>query len=168
MVGLPVVKLGGLWSGDYRRTSTGQEEAALAPLLDDFYAWAVEQRPGAMPRSLLANALDNAALHWPDVRNVLLDGRCPLDNNAAERAIRPFVVGRKNRLLCRTPCGAEASAGVHSVVETAKANGLNPRLYVQRLLEEMPGSDDLDAELDRLMPWSPEARERCRLKNATG
>lgn len=160
-----IMRADAAWKGLAPEERKAKRRAALAPLLDDFRDWAVGQRPKAMPRSLLANALDNAIVHWPHVENVLLDGRYPLDNNAAERAIRPFVVGRKNWLFCRTPRGAEASAGVYSVVETAKANGLNPRLYVQWLLEEMPNADDLGAGLDRLMPWSPEAQQRCRLKN---
>ena len=82
------------------------------------------------------------------------DGRLPLDNNLAERGIKPFVIGRKNFLLSDTPRGAEASAGIYSIVITAKTNGLNPRKYVQWLLEEMPNAEDPGdpACLDSLMP----------------
>lgn len=58
------------------------------------------------------------------------DGRLPLDDNLAERGIKPFVIGRKNFLFSDTPRGAEASAGINSIVVTTKANGLNPRKYV--------------------------------------
>lgn len=95
----------------------------------------------------------------------LEDGRLPLDNNLAERGIKPFVIGRKNFLFSDTPRGAEASAGMYSVVVTAKANGLNPRKYVQWLLEEMPNAADPDdpAYLDSLMPWSESVPAGIRL-----
>ena len=78
------------------------------------------------------------------------DGRLPLDNNLAERDIKPFVIGRKNFLLSDTPRGAEASAGMYSIVITAKTNSLNPRKYVQWLLEEMPNAEDPGPGLPRL------------------
>ena len=114
----------------------------------------------------LANALDYAIKYWPHVMNALEDGRLPLDNNLAERGIKPFVIGRKNFLFSDTPRGAEASAGMYSAVVTAKANGLNPRKYVQWLLEEMPNAADPDdpAYLDSLMPWSESLPAEIRLR----
>lgn len=94
------------------------------------------------------------------------DGRLPLDNNLAERGIKPFVIGRKNFLFSDTPRGAEASAGMYSIAVTAKTNGLNPRKYVQWLLEEMPNAADPGdpAYLDSLMPWSQSVPAEIRLK----
>ena len=87
--------------------------------------------------------------------NVLDDGNLVLSNNIAERAIKPFVIGRKNWLFSNTPRGAEASAGMYSVVVTAKANELNARAYVQWLLEEMPNAGQLDSDaIDKFLPWS--------------
>ena len=82
------------------------------------------------------------------------DGKLPLDNNLAERGIKPFVIGRKNFLLSDTPRGAEASAGMCSIVPTAKTNGLNLRKYVQWPLEGMPNAADPGdpAYLDSPMP----------------
>ena len=104
--------------------------------------------------------------YWPYAMNALEDGRLPLDNNLAERGIKPFVIGRKNFLFSDTPRGAEASAGMYSVVVTAKVNGLNPRKYVQWLLEEMPNAENPDdpADLDSPMPWSDSVPAEIRLQ----
>lgn len=114
----------------------------------------------------LDKALKYAVDYWPYAMNALDDGRLELDNNLAERAIKPFVIGRKNFLFSDAPRGAEASAGIYSVVTTAKANGLNPRKYLEWLLEEMPNAADLGdpAYLDSLMPWSGSVPEGIRLK----
>ena len=98
------------------------------------------------------------------MENYLLDGRCSLSNNAAENAIRPFTVGRKNWLFSDTPKGAKASAAIYSLVETAKANGLNVYAYLQHLLQYMPGSEwqRYPEELDTLMPWDPDVQEQCK------
>lgn len=83
---------------------------------------------------------------------------------AAENAIHPFTIGRKNWLFADTPKGAKASAAVYSLIETAKANGLNVYTYLQFLLMYMPDSDwrNYPEELDDLMPWSPAVQEECK------
>ena len=106
-------------------------------MMEDFFTWAQARRMEASPRMALDNALKYAVGYWPYAMNALGDGRLELDNNLAERAIKPFVIGRKNFLFSDTPRGAEASAGIYSVVATAKANGLNPRKYLEWLLEEI-------------------------------
>ena len=73
----------------------------------------------------------------PYLANYLLDGRCYISNNIAENAIRPFVTGRKNWLFADTPKGASASAAIYSIVETAKANGLDVFLYLEQILMHM-------------------------------
>ena len=90
--------------------------------------------------------------------NVFLDGRLELSNNCAERAVRPFAVGRKNWLFCNTPAGADASAAVYSIVETAKANGLRPFRYLQFLLERLPAG----CILQDCLPWSNSAQALCK------
>ena len=114
----------------------------------------------------LDKALEYAIRYWPYAMGALDDGRLPLDNNLAERGIKPFVIGRKNFLCGDTPRGAAASAGMYSIVVMAKANGLNPRKYVQWLLEEMPKAENPDdpAYLDSLMPWSESVPAEIRLK----
>ena len=91
----------------------------------------------------------------------LLDGRLSISNNAAENAIRPFTVGRKNWLFADTPKGAKASAAVYSIAETAKANSLNVYTYLEYLLMYMPDTDwhNHPELLDDLMPWAADVQE---------
>ena len=132
------------------------------PVLDAFWCWL--DSVNALKGSALGKAVTYAQNQKPYMENYLLDGRCSLSNNAAENAIRPFTVGRKNWLFADTPKGASASAAVYSIVETAKANGLNVYAYLQHLLLYMPGSDwhNHPEELDDLMPWSEDVQERCK------
>ena len=98
------------------------------------------------------------------MENYLMDARLSISNNAAENAIRPFTVGRKNWLFSDTPKGAKASAAVYSLVETAKANGLNVYTYLEYLLMYMPDSDwqNYPDVLDALMPWAQAVQEECK------
>ena len=91
----------------------------------------------------------------------LEDARCSFSNNLSENSIRPVVMGRKNWLFSDTQDGANASMTVFSMIETAKANGLDPRRYLQYLLDHRPNAGMTDAELDPLMPWSEEAKAVC-------
>jgi len=93
--------------------------------------------------------------------NYLQDGRCSLSNNPSENSIRPFTVGRKNWLFCDTPGGAHASAMVYTMVEMAKAHGLNVEKYLTFLLQNRPHAGMTDEELEKLAPWSEEARVFC-------
>ncbi|WP_188503320.1 transposase domain-containing protein, partial [Lacimicrobium alkaliphilum] len=79
--------------------------------------------------------------------------RLSIDNNRAERAVRPFAVGRKNWLFCNTHTGADASAMLYSLVETAKANDLSPFDYLHYLFKELPKLKPGD-NLDHLLPWN--------------
>jgi hypothetical protein len=98
-----------------------------------------------------------------------LDGRLEIDNNRSERAIKPFVIGRKNWLFANTPRGAQASATIYSLVETAKENRLHPFYYLTYLLEKLPQlSNPQDPEaLDMLLPWSPSLPIICRVFSST-
>ena len=83
------------------------------------------------------------------------DGRLSIDNSYIERAIKPFVIGRKNFLFSNTPRGARASANHYTVIETARANGLDPHAYLQHLFRHLPGIDpDHPVGLDALLPWN--------------
>ena len=84
-----------------------------------------------------------------------------ISNNPAENAIRPFVVGRKNWLFCDTPKGAESSAIVYTMVETAKANGLDPFDYLSLLLDEIRylGRHPSNAIWESLLPWSAQIQK---------
>jgi hypothetical protein len=102
---------------------------------------------------LLGAALTYCRNQWEKLVTFLEDGRLAIDNNSSERAIKPFVVGRKNWLFANTPDGADASAVIYSIIETAKENGLNATAYVEYLLERLPSATT--SELDSLLPWSP-------------
>lgn len=95
------------------------------------------------------------------MENYLLDGRLSLSNNAAENVIRPFAVGRKNWLFADSPKGASASAGVYRMIETAKANGVEPYSYLELLLHNMPDWDHTVEDLEELLPWSDFMKERA-------
>lgn len=87
-----------------------------------------------------------------------------LSNNRAERAIKPFVVGRKNWLFNKSPHGAAASAIIYSIVETAKANHLSPFHYLEYLFEKLPNIDISDPnQIDELLPWSDSIPDYCKV-----
>lgn len=132
------------------------------PILEAFWCWL--ESLTVLKGSALGKAVTYAMNQRPFMENYLLDGRCAISNNAAENAIRPFTVGRKNWLFADTPKGASASAAVYSIIETAKANGLNVFAYLQHLLLYMPDTDwqNYPEELDDLMPWSSEVQEQCK------
>ena len=90
------------------------------------------------------------------LENYLLDGRCSFSNNAGERAVKQVVIGRKNWLFAVVPSGAEASALIYTMVEMARANGVNIYQYLTYLLEKCPTSQTSDEELEKLAPWNPE------------
>ena len=103
----------------------------------------------------------------PYLKVFLTDGDVPIDNSASERAIRTFCIGKKNWMFHNTANGAWASALIYSISETVKLNGLRPYYYFRYILTELPKLCDeqgnLDpADLEHLMPWSPELPEECR------
>jgi len=125
------------------------------PVLDKFYEWLNYQRPRVLPKSSFGTAINYCLKQGEKLQAFLLDGRLELDNNRAERSIKPFVIGRKNYLFSNTPRGAKASATVYSLIESAKENGLNPFEYLKYLFEKMPNADLQDKDqLKDLLPWS--------------
>ena len=131
------------------------------PVLDAMEAWASTR--SAAPKSKLGQALHYLKEQWPNLVNYLMDGRLELSNNLAERSIKPFVMGRKNFLFMNTPGGAEAGAVIYSMIETAKANGLDPYCWLTYLLQTAPGLDRSDP--DWVLPLLPEnAPPQCRNK----
>jgi transposase len=124
------------------------------PILEEFLAWL--KNCNALPQSALGKAVNYALNQWKYLENYLLDGRCELSNNRAERSIKNFVIGRKNFLFADTVAGARASAIVYSIMETAKENNLNPMKYLTYIFENMPNinfkqNPDL---LKNLLPWA--------------
>ena len=134
------------------------------PLLDEFYIWLKKQKQQTLPKSAFGQAITYCLNQWDGLNSFLLDGRLEIDNNRAERSIKPFVIGRKNWLFTNTPRGARGSAIIYSIIETAKENNLKPYNYLVYLFEQLPNIDTVDqAAIDSLLPWSDTLPEECRM-----
>lgn len=123
------------------------------PVLDAMWAWASTRH--AAPKSKLGTALTYLRNQWESLNNYLLDGRIELSNNRAERSIKPFVMSRKNFLFANTPKGAQSSAVIFSLIETAKENGLDPYRYLTWVLRTAPELEHAqDDWASLLLPWN--------------
>jgi transposase len=133
-------------------------------ILEAFLSWLKIKEQQTLPKSGLSKAIKYCLNQWPKLEAFLLDGRLEISNNRAERAIKPFVIGRKNFLFSKSVKGATASAITYSIIETAKANDLVPFFYLKYLFEKLPNIDlqNID-ELDELLPWSQSIPEECRI-----
>ena len=131
-----------------------QRQAVIKPLVDAFFAYL--KTINVSKKDKFGDAVGYALNQEKYLRVFLTDGDVPIDNNASERAIRGFCIGKKNWQMIDTIHGSKSSAIIYSIVETAKANNLKPFDYVQHLLEEMPKHmDDRDCSfLENLLPWS--------------
>lgn len=127
------------------------------PILGEIKAWLDANQNRCPPKSLLGIAITYATNQWCHVINYLLDGRLDIDNNFTENIIRPFAVGRKNWLFNDTVDGAKASAMIYSILQTAKANGLDPYAYMRHLLTELPKCKTAE-ELELLLPYKIDPR----------
>jgi len=108
------------------------------PILAEFKNWLIQKSVVTPPKGLLGKAINYSLGNWERLERYIEDGRLRPDNNLAENAIRPFVVGRKNWLFSGHPNGAAASAAIYSLIETAKANNLKPYEYVRCLFDRLP------------------------------
>ena len=131
-----------------------QRQAVIKPLVDAFFAYL--KTINVSKKDKFGDAVGYALNQKKYLRVFLTDGDVPIDNNASERAIRGFCIGKKNWQMIDTIHGAKSSAIIYSIVETAKANNLKPFDYVQHLLEEIPKHmNDKDCSfLEDLLPWS--------------
>ncbi len=136
------------------------------PVLRSFLSWLQIKEKQVLPKSALGKAIKYCLNQWPKLESFMLDARIEISNNRAERAIKPFVIGRKNFLFSKSPKGATASAVVYSILETAKANGLNPFYYLNYLFEKLPNIDcENMEELDQILPWSCSIPDDCKIPN---
>ena len=136
------------------------------PILEEYFAWLTTLHPEK--GSKLEEAVRYSLNQKQHLMAYLDNGEVPISNNLAENAIRPFTLGRKNWLFCDTVKGAEASAIVYSIVESAKANGIEPFAYLQHVLVQLPylGKSHSHEELESLMPWAPYIQQNFRMKNS--
>ena len=143
-----------------------QRQLVINPLVDALFVYLKKMEPTVPSSGKLRTAYTYILNQENYLRVFLEDGDVPIDNNASERAIRGFCIGKKNWQMIDTIQGAHASAIIYSIAETAKANNLKPYDYFQYLLEVIPKHmDDTDRSfLDDLLPWSPNLPERIRKK----
>lgn len=129
-----------------------RQEQAL-PILAEMRAWLDQSLPQVPPKSTLGKALYYLDHQWDKLIRYGEDGRLNIDNNPVERAIRPFVTGRKNWLFSDTVKGAIASANLYSLIETAKANALEPYHYLHHIFKELPAAQSL-SDFEALLPYN--------------
>ena len=133
------------------------------PILDALFAWA-DTRKNVAPKSMLGKALYYLREQRPYLERYLLDGRLESTNNRAERSIKPFVIGRKNFLFANTPEGAQGSAVIFSLIETAKENHLDPYAYLLYIFRTAPGLDrTVHGWAQPLLPEN--VPEECKARN---
>lgn len=149
-----------------------KREMIVKPLVEEFFAWAKGQyeKNTVPPKSKTAEGLRYCINQEEYLKVFLTDGNVPIDNTASERALRTFCLGKKNWMFHNTANGANASALVYSISETAKMNNLRPYYYFKYILTELPKHCDKEgninpADLDYIMPWSDSLPAECR-KNA--
>ena len=148
-----------------------ERQRSIKPLLEEFFTWIHEIKSDqtVLPKGETAKGINYCLNQEKYLKVFLSDGEVPIDNLASERALRTFTIGRKNWMTLNTVCGAQASAMIYSITETARANGLNVYYYVKHLLTELleiiriDGSVD-EKELESLMPWSKDLPAECYSK----
>jgi len=134
----------------------GRQDLSLK-VMSELKAWVEKTLPYMTTQNALGKAVTYLANNWSKLERYVEQGYLPIDNNTAERAIRPFVIGRKNWLFSDTPKGATASAQLYSLVETAKANGQEPYAWLRHALERLPQASSVE-DYEALLPWNCKPR----------
>ncbi len=133
------------------RQAVRQQESQV--ILDQLRRWLDKTLHHVLPKGALGKALGYLDKNWDKLTIYTQDGRLSIDNNRAENVIRPFVIGRKNWLFSDTDRGAKASAALYSLIETAKANQLEPYTYLQHIFKDLPTAQSLE-DIEALLPWN--------------
>jgi len=129
-----------------------QRNTLAKPILEKLHQSLLKKANEVLPKSALGEAVHYTLKCWSGLTQYLENGHIPIDNNGAENGIRPFVIGRKNWMFCDTVNGAHASARLYSIIETAKANGLEPYHYLKHLFTQLPKANS-EAAVQKLLPW---------------
>ena len=122
------------------------------PLLDDLHAWFSATKQKLSQKTALAAAIRDTLSRWRALTRFVDDGRLEVDNNAAERSIRPLALGRKNYLFAGSDKGGERAAAIYSLIETAKLNGLDPEAYLRDVIARI--ADHPINRITQLLPWN--------------
>ncbi len=148
-----------------------ERQTQVKPLVEEYFAWVKERLSDTtvIPKGKTASGLKYSVNQEEYLKVFLNDGEVPIDNSACERALRNFTIGRKNWMTINTVRGAQASAIIYSITETARANNLNVYYYISHLLTELPKLIDKDGNIDQsmlepLMPWSKSLPADCHSK----
>ena len=148
-----------------------ERQASIKPLVEEYFAWVkqVLADKTALPKGKAAQGLQYSINQEEYLKVFLTDGEVPIDNSASERALRNFTVGRKNWVTINTVRGAQASAIIYSITETARANDLNVYYYIRYLLSGLPSLIDKNGNIEQsmlepLMPWSKTLPADCYSK----
>ncbi|PLC51978.1 hypothetical protein CR155_20575 [Pollutimonas nitritireducens] len=136
---------------DEQRFQARQERSL--PVLAALREWLDAALPVVAPKTKLGEALAYLNKYWSRLVRYTERGDLPIDNNAVENSIRPFVIGRRGWMFADTPGGAHASAVVYSLVETAKANGHEPYTWLKHVLERLPAAKTVE-DIEALLPWN--------------
>lgn len=131
------------------------------PLLAELQRWLTAMSAEVLPQSALGKAIAYTLSQWPKLTVFVDYPAVPLDNNRCENVIRPFVIGRKNWLFSDTQAGARASANLYSLIETAKANGIEPHAYLTWLFTHLPYATALE-HFEAMLPWNVKAELASR------
>ena len=127
-----------------------QRQDKAMPVINTFKDWLIKSEQQVLPKTKLGEAILYTLNQWDKLTAYTQDGHLNIDNNRAERCIKPFVIGRKNWLFSQTANGASASAVLYSIIETAKANDLVPFDYLMHVLDTISHAD---VDIDALLPW---------------
>jgi hypothetical protein len=136
-------------ASDSERLAARQQRSQ--PMLDQLKAWLDKTQPQVAGQTALGKSVNYLASNWSRLVRYVEGGHLPIDNNRAENAIRPFVIGRKNWVFSDTPKGAIASAQIYSLIETAKANGQEPYAWLRHILEHLPTAQSVEDD-EALLP----------------
>ncbi len=123
------------------------------PIIEKLKAWKDKSLATVMRESALGKVLTYLHNQWDRLVGYVEDGHYPIDNNAAERAIRPFTIGRKNWLFSKSQAGAKSSANLYSVIEAVKANHLNVYDYLTLIFRELSNAQNVE-DVEKLLPWN--------------
>ena len=127
------------------------------PIMNKFHAWLIEMEAIMLPSSPTGKAVKYALGQWEKLNQFTNNGLIAIDNNFMESHIRPFVVGRKAWMFAATPKGAHASSAIYSLVETAKANGVDPYDYLRLIFKELPMAKTIE-DFEKLLPYRAKHR----------